>query len=167
MVQQVGNTRANKQLVWQDIARIVYASCLNFFHTDTMFPPWPFGIYYNVDMFWVRRIDESKYEYQWCYKSFSKNSTEVLRNAWCKAVTTKTSAEIEALHPDLICDTNGNERLLIECCYRKKSHYDKKKLGFFILDPQTIKSGDGESNNLFLYRLVITPKPGLFPAEEG
>ena len=42
--------------------------------------------------------------------------------------------------------------------------YNKSKLGFFILEPQLKKSWD-VSNNLFLYSLIITPKPGLFPGK--
>ncbi|MBQ7674714.1 MAG: hypothetical protein IJT36_09465, partial [Alphaproteobacteria bacterium] len=43
MVQHISNTRTDKQLTVNDLARISYASCLNLFHTNTMFNPWPFS----------------------------------------------------------------------------------------------------------------------------
>ena len=48
MLQQLGNTRTDKQLTSSNLSRISYVSCLNFFHTNTMFKPWSLGIYYVV-----------------------------------------------------------------------------------------------------------------------
>ncbi|MBQ7673933.1 MAG: hypothetical protein IJT36_05345 [Alphaproteobacteria bacterium] len=39
---QIANTRTDKQLTLNDLVRITYASCLNLFHTNTMFTPWIF-----------------------------------------------------------------------------------------------------------------------------
>ena len=86
-------------------------------------------------------------------------------NQNCKSIVTKSLSEIESAHPDLVCNKDGDERVLIEVIYRKAIGFDKKKLGFFLLEPQVSKPAlDNNSNNAFIYYLVITPKPGLFPA---
>ncbi|MBQ7674540.1 MAG: hypothetical protein IJT36_08580 [Alphaproteobacteria bacterium] len=165
MIQQVSNTRTDKQLTSLDFARIAYASCLNLFHTNTMFKPWPLGIYYAVNFCWVKRIDNNSYQFQQCWGSLSVGTSPSEMNKLCGTVVTKTYAQIQAIHPNLICTKDEEERVCIECYYRKPpSGYNKSKLGFFILEPQLKKSWD-VSNNLFLYSLIITPKPGLFPGK--
>ena len=69
--------------------------------------------------------------------------------------------------PDLVCDRDGDERLLVEALYRAKGDLKslKRGLGFFLLEPKNTKGTDGY-NALFLYKLVIVPKPGLFPVTE-
>ena len=82
----------------------------------------------------------------------------------CGSVDTKTMAQIEAVNSDLLCNADGDERVLVTTHYRKASKYNKKKLGFFILEPHAIVSAGGSTNNLSIHELVITPKPGIFPA---
>ena len=168
MLQQIKNTKSDKQLTKYDFGRIAYASCLNFFHTNSMFYPYPFGIYYDVDFFYVKKISSNEYQYQQCYGSTGNDCTSPSgMNMNCKSVSTKTQAQVEAMHPDLVCNNIGEERMLIECNYRRYSaeKFNKSQLGFFILNPKTKKAHDGGTNNFFIYDLVITPKPGLFPGK--
>ena len=168
MLQQIKNAKTDKQLTKYDFGRIAYASCLNFFHTNTMFYPYPFGIYYDVDFFYVKKISSDKYQYQQCYGSTGGDCTSPSgMNMNCKSISTKTSAEIDAIHPDLLCNNVGEERVLVECCYRRRyaAKFDKRQLGFLILNPKVTKAHDGTTYNFFIYDLVITPKPGLFPGK--
>ena len=161
MVQQVSNTRTDKQLTQNDLARISYASCLNFFHTNSMFPPCPLGIYYGMDVWYVKRIDSDNYQCQECYATTSIGGGTALLNAMnkkCGAVNKRTKTGIIALHPDLVCNKDGDERILIICSYRAW-RFKKSKLGLFILEPKLGNDGN------FSYKLVITPKPGLFPGK--
>ncbi|MBQ7672934.1 MAG: hypothetical protein IJT36_00135 [Alphaproteobacteria bacterium] len=157
IVQQISNTRTDKQLTQNDLARISYASCLNFFHTNSMFSPWPFGVYFAIDYEYVKRINSNSYQHQHCYGTTPMTGTPVLggMNKHCDSIQTKTLTQIADIHPDLICNKDGEERLLISCSYRKKGHFKKSLLGFFILEPV--------GSRLFAYKIVITPKPGLFP----
>ena len=165
MVQQITNTKSDKQLTKKDIARIMYASCLNFFHTNTMFKPWPFGIYYIAHFYYVKRLSSNEYLYQMTYSCFdSGNSPSNVPSVICNPLAKVTKSSIEMIHSDLICDKNGDERVFMECCYRK-INFSKKKLGFFILNPQVVKGVD-RCNNLFIYHLTVMPKPGVFPIKE-
>ena len=169
MVQQLGNTRNTKQLTKQDLNRITYASCLNLFHTNSMFYPWPLGIYYLARFHYVKRENGNSYKYYYWECSTGSNAQTVNEGMWSSAnlnPVNKSSNEIKELHPDLISQNNGDERLLIICFYgcTKRTYFAKSKLGFFMLEPSWSNSKDG--NNYygnFVYKLVITPKPGLFP----
>lgn len=165
MIQHVANTRSDKQLTKGDIGRIAYASCLNFFHTNTMFSPHPFGLYYVANIYYVKRVNGDNYQFQ---KSYGTTYSATTPSKMGKAddVSSKTLAQIEDIDKDLVCDKDGDERLLIECFYRKKQ-FNKNMLGLFVLDPPTNRSIDGMTNNVFINRLIITPKPGLFPVKES
>ena len=165
MLQHITNNRTDKQLTKKDFANIGYASCLNFFHTNTMFTPWPFGVYYVLACYWVKRVNSNSYQWQHCYGTTSPFKTSPAgMNQNCKSIVTKSLSEIESAHPDLVCNKDGKERVLIEVIYRKAIGFDKKKLGFFFLEPKVSKLAlDDNSNNAFIYYLVITPKPELFP----
>ncbi len=67
---------------------------------------------------------------------------------------TLKSEKVQSIHTDLTCDKDGEERFLI--CYYRPQNFDKSKLGLFILNPNFSKYD-------FVYKLVITPKPELFP----
>lgn len=164
MIQQIGNNKVNKQLTKKDFANIAFASSLNFFHTNTMFNPWPFGVYYVLACYWVKRVNSNSYQWQHCYGTGSTGISPAEMNQNCDSVTTKNLSQIEAAHPDLVCSKDGDERVLIEAIYRPASGFNKKKLGFFILEPKISRPDIvNNSNNAFIYYLVITPKPGLFP----
>ena len=167
MLQHVTNNRSDKQLTKRDFANIGYASCLNFFHTNTMFTPWPFGVYYVLACYWVKRVNSNSYQWQHCYGTTSPFKTSPAEmNQECRSIVTKSLSEIESMHPDLVCSKDGEERVLIEIIYRNATGFDKKKLGFFLLEPKVSKPdiiGNTHPNS-FIYYLVITPKPGLFPA---
>ena len=157
MVQQLGNTRTNKQLTHKDLARISYASCLNLFHTNSMFSPYPLGIYFAIDYDWVKKIEANKYQHKQCWGTTSGTSPQNMSNSSGNAISTKTEEKIEAIHSDLVCNGIGEEKLLISCYYRKVGgSFNKSKLGLFIMDPQF-----GAYD--FKYKIIITPKPGLFP----
>ncbi len=163
MIQHVTNKRTDKRLTKKDIARITHASGLNFFHTNTMYDPWPFGIYYVLDCFYVKRINSNNYQYQQVWGSTKSAKTlNDMGDIW--SVKTKTLAQVQAMSPDLVCDTDGEERLLVEALYRGKGDL-KRRLGFFLLEPKNTKGTDGY-NASFVSKLVIVPKPGLFPVTE-
>lgn len=169
MLQHITNNRSDKQLTKRDFANISYASCLNFFHTNTMFNPWPFGVYCVLACYWVKRVNSNNYKWQHCYGTTStKGTSPAGMNQACRSIVTKSLSQIEAMHPDLVCSKDGEERVLIEIIYRNATGFDKKKLGFFFLEPKVSKPdivGDPHPNS-FIYYLVITPKPGLFPARD-
>ena len=165
MVQQLGNTRTDKQLSIADIQRIAYASCLNFFHTNSMFAPYPFGIYFLAHYYFVKKNDDGNYQYQrvWITTGRGSATTKLFdgMNSGINSLT-MTSAQVEAIDPDLICNNIGEERLLIKCWYgvvNGGKDFKKSQLGLFILEPTF-----GDKGN-FSYSLVITPKPGLFPVK--
>ena len=145
MVQQLGNTRTNKQLTPEDFGRITFASGMNFFHGNTMFDPWPLGIYYVVDCFWVKRINNNNYQFQECAGSSARDGIPPAKMGRCYAVSTIDLATVKSMHPDLECNKDGEERVLVECTYKRKykAAFNKSQLGFFILNPQTTTSVDG------------------------
>ena len=159
MIQNLGNTRTDKQLTTSDLARISFASCLNLFHTNTMFRPWPLGIYYGINYRYVKRLEANSYQYQhsWGSTSGGNKPTNIQKGA-DSTMSTKTASQVQGIHPDLICYKDGEERLVVEVVYRRTS-FDKSKLGFLLMVPKN--SSDG--SNLLQYKFVITPKPGLFP----
>ncbi|MBQ7674518.1 MAG: hypothetical protein IJT36_08455 [Alphaproteobacteria bacterium] len=168
MVQHISNNRTNKQITYGDIARITYASCLNFFNNNNMFDPHPLGIYYVIDYHWIKRTNNDEYQHQnvWAgsVKAGSAATTPKGMYYGGGSIITRNTSYIQKLHPSLVCDKNGDERVLIKCCYRKTANFDKKRLGFFLLQPreETFITG---SKHLFVYYIVITPKPGLFPVK--
>lgn len=166
MIQNVSNTRSDKQLTAADLARITYASCLNFFHTNSMFNPWPFGIGYSIDFWYVKRLNSNNYQYQESWATTEGGTSMV------KAVDnpqTKTLREIENKSTDLVCNNDGEERLILICNYRKMPNSNKSKIGLFLLDPQLVKGGIHTTHvrpDLLYHQIVIIPKPGLFPARK-
>ena len=171
MLQQIANSRSEKALTKDDFARITFASCLNFFHTNSMFNPWPFGLYYSVSYEWVKRVNSNSYQFQhnYAYTKDEGNTSPMTMGKSCSAIKTISQAEVEAKNSDLVCDNDGEERVCIESCYRRKydNSFDKNQLGFFILTPKTHKGIDDTTNCLFTYQVVISPKPGLFPGKSS
>ena len=160
LTQQIKNNKTDKTLTKGDLARIAFASCLNFFHTKSMFNPWPFGIYYTAGWTWVKRINSDSYQYQACYSNTSLGTTIGGMNTKFGNLSTITRAKVEAINPDLVCNKDGEERVSVSGNYNKINDSYKSKLGFFILTP-TPKDG----KTLFSHQVVITPKPGLFPGQ--
>ena len=165
MLQQIANNRSSKQLTINDICNITYASCLNFFHTNTMFNPWPFGICYIAHFYYVKRLSSDSYQFQKTYGGTNRGTSPNNMTKSGVGTSTRTQAQVEAMHPDLICQKDGEERVLIECVYREASKFNKSKLGFFIMNPPGVKAADNSTTNICVYHLVITPKPGLFPVK--
>ena len=167
MLQQIKNTKSDKQLTKEDFGRIAYASCLNFFHTNTMFTPWPFGVFYDTTFAYVKKIDSGTYQYQMTWACTLEGTSPSGIYTQCGSVVTRTQAQVEAIHPDLVCNNIGEERVLISCYYRKHhiGFKNKGQLGFFILEPKTMTATNGRTAIFFMYDLVITPKPGFFPAK--
>lgn len=169
MVQQLGNTRTNKQLSIGDMGRISFASCLNLFHTNTMFKPCPFGIRPSMRFYYVKKISNDEYQYQFCYANteVTPNTSGALKmSTSCDSIQTIKQAKVEAIHSDLVCYNVGEERLLIVYFYWPYN-FDKSKLGFYMLKPKSAyKVLDDNIVGNFVYNLVITPKPGLFPIKK-
>ena len=165
MVQHVTNTRTDKQLTKKDLARIAYASCLNIFHTNSMFDPWPLGISFVIDFDWIKKIDRDKYEMRRAWGSTETgNSPGNMYNGIAAEIEEMTLSQLVKKHPEYkplqsesFCYNNGDERLVISCYYRPKN-FNKSKLGLFLMNP-SFGSYD------FGYHLIITPKPGLFPVK--
>lgn len=165
MTQQISNTRSDKQLTAADLARITYACCLNFFHTNTMFNPWPFGISYSINFVYVKRLNSNSYQYQSSWGSTESGVSPV--DMGRSSISTKKSSEIENVSTDLLCSRDGEEKLFLNCTYRRMLNFDKSKIGLFLLNPQMVKGGMHTTNrypDLLYYQIVISPKPGLFPA---
>ena len=164
MVQHVTNTRTDKQLRTRDLARIAYASCLNLFHTNSMFDPWPLGIFFAIDFDWIKKVEGDKYVWQrvWGTTDFGNSPENMQYGSYNGGELTlnqlvNEQPELKPLQSDLFCYNNGDERLIISCYYRPQIN-KPKKLGFFLMNP-TFGGYD------FGYHLIITPKPGLFPAK--
>ena len=171
MIQQITNTRSDKQLTKNDIAMITYASCLNFFYTNTMFSPFPFGIYFSLNYDYVKRLNSDSYQYQngWGSTGTSKPSPNNM-DMKCNDTSTRSRSQIEKIHPDLVCDKDGDERVLIYCAYRRSNNFNKSKLGLFMMDPGYVVGGKHTSHvfkDFLYYSLIITPKPGLFPGKNN
>ncbi|MBQ7673948.1 MAG: hypothetical protein IJT36_05430 [Alphaproteobacteria bacterium] len=173
MLQQITNSRQNKQLTKMDLKRITYASHLNLFHGNTMYDPYPFGIYPVIFFIYIKRIDSNCYLYQnYRVNSHTNYSNQSLQmSAYFNPEETITSTTLQEISADLICNNDGEERVLIwsfYCHHTSHSNYDKSKLGLFILP---LKSGTWSTpsaastivRSYFECKLVITPKPGLFP----
>lgn len=167
MIQQTNNTKSTKVLTKNDLKRIFWASGLNFFHDDRAFYPYPWGIYYLLRLHYVRKKSSSEYDYQLIRLSTGNDvafTTPLNGMNYARfSVKTKSQGGIASISPNLLCDNVNEERLLIECWYGK-SNYDKSKLGFFVVDPHVGGSAVTTDIGAFSYRMVITPKPGLFPA---
>ena len=163
MIQQLRNTRSDKQLKLNDMARISYASCLNFFHTSSMFSPWPLGIFYSLDIYYVKRLDSSTYLHQQCWATTEAGTSPSNMFKGRTGTWQITTTQATAIHPDLICDKDNDERVLIRCRYRKMN-FTKSKLGFFLIEPKAETLYN--QANFIEYKLVITPKPDLFPIDE-
>ncbi len=165
MVQQLTNTRIDKQLTVNDLRRITYACCLNLFHTNAMFDPYPLGIYFSIGFNYVKKLNNGNYLFQNCWSTTYGTSPNTMDKYF--AETREISKdEVRSISPDLICDTIGEERLQIAASYKSAYATVKNKLGLFILEPKH-KGGwaSGQHAYLFEYSPVITPKPGLFPVK--
>ncbi|MBQ7674159.1 MAG: hypothetical protein IJT36_06575 [Alphaproteobacteria bacterium] len=163
MLQQVTNLRSEKNLTINDLRRITATSCMNLFHTNAAYEPWPFGIYFSLDLYWAKRIGDDRYIFQHSWaQTTNGRSPNTIGKSGNISTTTYTEAQIKAIHKDLICEKNNEERVLITCCYRKANGYNKKKLGLYILEPKSYNKMN-RAGTVFMYELVITPKPGLFP----
>ena len=161
MLQQLSNTRTDKQLTRQDLRRVIYASCLNLFHNNTVFNPYPLGIYYKVNFYYVKRESESDYKLYNCSFDTGGGGSSFGNGGMYNGGLSHNDcsrSQVELISPDLVCNKNGDERLLIECIYRQIG-FEKSKLGFFLVTPKTLKN----LKALMTYRLVIALKPGLFP----
>ncbi len=130
-----------------------------------MFKPWPFGVFPVLICYWVKRVNANNYQFQRCYSNTAADTEPGVDRA-CDNPISRTLDQIKSTHPDLVCDKDGDERVLVRFMYRTTSNFSKDKIGFFLLNPKTFKmTYAGATNNLFAYELVITPKPGLFPGK--
>ena len=167
MLQQVTNLRSEKNLTINDLRRITATSCMNLFHTNAAYEPWPFGIYFSLDLYWAKKVGDDRYIFQhpWAQTTNGRSPNTIRKSGNISATTytdTYTEAQIKAIHEDLVCEKNNEERVLVTCCYRKADGYNKKKLGLYILEPKSHNKMN-RTGTVFMYELVITPKPGLFP----
>jgi len=125
------------------MVRIVYASCLNFFHTLTIFLSYPFGIYYLAHFCYIKNMNNCNYQYQHILITTGKGGKPYPVNSIsCSidSIETKTSAQVEEIHQDLVCYNSGEERLFIKYWYANPSvnlyPYNKSKLLLFLLEPK-------------------------------
>ena len=165
MIQQLNNAKTDKQLTLSDLVRITYASSLNLFHTNSMFNPWPLGLYQAGEYFWVKRINQNSYQLQYCWSTtynWNRDKSPDKMDKSFGSVYTMTASEVEEKYPNLICHKDGEERLLIGCVYKKAYNSIKSKLGLFLIEPGSKVRSDIHGV-CFDYYMVITPKPGLFP----
>ncbi|MBQ7674398.1 MAG: hypothetical protein IJT36_07820, partial [Alphaproteobacteria bacterium] len=135
----------------------------NLFHTNTMFNPWPFSIFFAIDFDYVKRVSENEYYYErnWGTTDSGDSPQNMFRGKDTHNTSNVkyTKSQVASIYPNLICNKDGEEKLLISCYYRNApTGVDNSKLGFFILNPKI----DWYS---FSYKILITPKPGLFPTK--
>ena len=157
MVQHISNSRVSKQLKATDIVEMAYACCFNLFHTDTQFKPWPFGVYVVTDWSYVKRINNSNYQSQFCWTSTYLGSPPNAIDRSIGSVETYSSVD-----SDLMGSKDGDEHLKLTVHYRMID-FDKSKLGFFFLNPKFTRIYGTTLDDIFSSNIVITPKPGLFP----
>ncbi|MBR1734065.1 MAG: hypothetical protein IJ730_01225 [Alphaproteobacteria bacterium] len=161
LLQNLTNTSEDKYLDITDIRRIAFASCLNFFHTTSMFSPWRFGLSWYGTITYVKRTGPSKYQaYKFEFDTGVNTSTTVNGISCVKTVISVNDPS--TLNKDMVLDNVNDEKVLIEASYKPKptedgqgtdTRFHKAKLGLYILNAK-----DGN----FRSRIVITPKPGLF-----
>ena len=173
MIQHLSNLRTDKQLTVDDMKRIFYACSLNLFNNLGMFKPHSLGIFPNICFYYVMRKGSDSYYYQTgLLKADGGDNGGIIAGVGylIAARTVSYSAMISKCpsldNPDMVLDKGGDSKLLIEYFYGASSSFDKNKLGFFILTPKLgNNSRYGSYRGNFAYRLVITPKPGLFPVK--
>ena len=172
MIQNVNNKKADKQLTLTDIKRICFAGCLNLFHTNSMFQPWSLGIVPMVYFHYVKRISKNEYQVQLFYVNpgYSTVSVDTIEgnDLTSDALWVWSLSDIISRHPNLECQNDGDERLLINAWYSNghEANITNSKLGLFILKPTWGGYGyQTDNKGSFSYLLVITPKPGLFPVK--
>ena len=164
MVQQLTNNRSDKRLTTKDLARITFASCLNLFHTNTMFNPWPFGIFFAIDYDWLKKLDGNNYQWNETWATTQQGTSP--DTMYTGTSNTKVTLDrlitvypaLKSVQSELVCYNEGEEKLIISCYFRPKN-FNKSKIGLFLIN---LVFG----NKDFGYHLVITPKPGLFPIEK-
>ena len=164
MIQQISNTRSNKQINTENLSFITHASCFNLFDTKS------FGIMMKVCLFYVKKVGDDSYTYQAIsFGTADPFGTNVDQLANVGATRTQNYSAMITKCPsldrtDMFIENVGDEKLLIECFYHPSASYSKNKLGFIILSPEFGSISRYKSNRgNFAYRLVIIPKPGLFP----
>lgn len=85
------------------------------------------------------------------------------------ATSTVTSTVVQGWSPDLICSTDGDERVLVWAHWSAES-YTKSKLGFFMIPLKSFSDApygatSASVTSYFQQKVVFTPKPGLFPID--
>ena len=164
--------RENKQITLTDITRIGYASGLNFFtNSENRFTPFLHGIYYTLIGYYVKRISSNSYYVQSFYTTSSSGNYWGNTGRNCdSSASTKSLSEIEDIDKSLVCDKDEDERVVIEYAYRRvnwgNSQYKKHKLGLFLINPPIRTSIDKRPNDFFNYRIIFTPKSGIFPVKK-
>lgn len=151
----------------------MYVCCYNLFHTNTMYSPWPLGLEPNIYWIYAKRINANEYQCQFnrIYHTHSYSASSINMNNCFGSLHTKTPAQLQAISPDLICDNDGDERVLVWAFYLPYTDWNKMKMGFFILPiAKTSYTANDTSVSVgvnFQYKVVFTPKPGLFPVKNG
>ncbi|MBR1734079.1 MAG: pilus assembly protein [Alphaproteobacteria bacterium] len=178
LAQQIGNNKTDKALKLNDLARITFASGLNFFTYQTMIDPWPFGMYYGIYWYHIKRNSANSYSYQLYYslatnkygsKSINFDGNFGLGKG---AVTTKTADQIRSVSNDLICDNDGDERVMMICFYHLwGGRYENAKLGLHLIPLKSSTSLSAAfppyTTSPFQYKIIFTPKPGRFPVVDN
>lgn len=132
-----------------------------------MFNPWPLGIAYIMAMVYVKRLSSNNYQVQVAL-SHTFDGRSPSKMLCISALKDNISqAMVRTANPDLVCNNDGEEKLLIRCEYSKK---DIKKLGFLIMKPKDyiVRYCHSIQTSSIIFddnKVVITPKPGLFPAK--
>ena len=196
MLQNVHNTD-NGFITIEDAKRITYAASLNLFHNNTMFSPWPLGICISCYIYYFKRISSSCYYGYYYHNETHQGSSPTSMYDSQNKYTYSSASELTKLHPNLVLEKDGDEKVYIKFFYYPASslsdtsinksntgaaaiariatgrqpneeissvsgdrHYNRSKLGLFLLDLPYVYSEKGLK--AIVSELVFTPKPGIF-----
>jgi hypothetical protein len=172
MIQNITSTRENKRLTLKDLSNITRTSSLNFFPGISMFSPFPLGVRPYTWYYYIKR--ENGTNYLWAWRARPDNGG--LGTSYeCVEYNKNSSVNASNINPKLVCNNNGDEKVLVRYFYTAMDISDyMAKLAFRFLKPKVPSSWYCDTisfntwkgnNNVFTCDLTFTPKPGLFPLQ--
>lgn len=159
MLQNITNTRRDKHIQIKDLKQIAFSSCLNFFHTDSMFNPWPFGLSWYVKMIYVKKTGNSEYKAFQFEIDTGETNYKTIDEISCVCSELTNLTDPTTIDKEMVFYNVNDEKLFINVAFKSKDTsrevgiFNKSRLGLYMLSIQ---------NDTFTHNFVYTPKPGLF-----